>query len=316
MQAVEKRRSFEQNKRVYESVKLTFRGADGFDVYNTSIPFEWQGKRYIYGRLERRHEWARSWVRLFEASGPDEWTVVPDSMIYQLEDPYVSRIGDEMVLGGTHVRFLQGTYDTFYGYFYRGTDLHDLRYFTTGPDHMKDIRLVDMAGGGIGVFSRPKGDTLRQKYGSLSMIGFTVLDSLEQLSAETIEQAPYIQGMFAADEWGGCNQAYLLDSGLIGAIGHLGYPAVREDGTKISAYMNMSFIIDPRTRELHDCRVIATRDCFPDGPAKKPVLTDCAFAAGIVMRPDGKADLYSGIGDTEAARIVIDDPFAGFGRIV
>lgn len=316
MDAKAKRRLFEENGRVYESVKLTFRGVEGFDVYNISIPFEWKGKRYLYGRLERRHEWARSWVRLFEASGPDEWTVVPDSMIYQLEDPYVSAIGDEIVLGGTHVRFRQGAYDTFYSYFYRGTDLNDLRYFTTGPDHMKDIRLVDLAGGGIGVFSRPKGDDLRQKYGSLSMIGFTVLDSLEQLSAETIEQAPYIQGIFGADEWGGCNQAYLLDSGLIGAIGHLGYPTAREDGTKLWAYMNMSFVIDPQTRELHDCRVIATRDSFPAGPAKKPVLADCAFAAGIEMRPDGKADLYSGIGDTEAARIVIDDPFAGFGRIL
>ena len=51
---------------------------------------EWKGKSYIYGRMERRSEWARSWVRLFEKTGKDDWTLVPDSMIYQLEDPYVA----------------------------------------------------------------------------------------------------------------------------------------------------------------------------------------------------------------------------------
>jgi hypothetical protein len=37
--------------------------------------------------VERRADWARSWTRLFANSGRDEWTLVPDSMIYPLEDP-------------------------------------------------------------------------------------------------------------------------------------------------------------------------------------------------------------------------------------
>ena len=48
---------------------------------------------------------------------------------------------------------------------------------------------------------------------------------------------------------------------------------------------------------------------------KVPTLKDCAFTSGIVMRKDGKADLYSGIGDCQEGRIVIDYPFAGYGRI-
>ncbi len=32
----------------------------------------------------------------------------------------------------------------------------------------------------------------------------------------------------------------------------------------------------------------------------------CAFTSGIVMRQDGKVDLYGRIGDTEAGRIVTD----------
>jgi len=305
------RQQFEENKRIYESAKLVFRGVEGFDVYNPSIPFEWNGKRYMYGRVEKRHEWARSWVRLFEQSGPDEWTVVPDTMIYQLEDPYISVIDKQLVLGGTHVRYNQGRLDTFYGYFYKGRDLHDLFYFTTGPEYMKDIRLVELRGGKIGVFSRPRGEEIRKEFGSESLVGFTIIDSLGDLSREVIENAPYIRGLFGKDEWGGCNQAYLLESGKIGVIGHICYA----QGDR-STYMNMAFVLDPLTNQFSDLKIIGTRPCYPDGPAKKPHLTDCAFTAGIELRPDGKVNLYSGIGDTEAARIVIDYPFEKEGAIV
>ncbi len=315
-QLAELRRQFETNKRIYDSAKLRFLGVEGFDVYNTSIPFEWNGKRYLYGRVEKRHEWARSWVRLFENSGPDEWTVVQNTMIYQLEDPYVSLIGGELVLGGTHVRNDRGQLDTFYGYFYRGTDLHDLVYFTTGPDRMKDIRLVELPEGKIGVFSRPRGEAVRQKYGSESLIGFTVIDRLDDLSAEIIENAPIIAGLFNQDEWGGCNQAYLLESGKVGVIGHICYKSVDSANRETLIYMNMSFVLDPRTHQFSELQIIGTRSCYPDGPAKMPHLADCAFTSGIEMRSDGKADLYSGIGDTEAGRIVIDYPFENEGGIV
>ncbi|GMK45387.1 hypothetical protein PghCCS26_25150 [Paenibacillus glycanilyticus] len=316
MNLLEQRRLFEDNKRIYESAKLIFRGIDGFDVYNPSIPFEWQGKRYIYGRVEKRQEWARSWVRLFEQSGPDEWTLVPDTMIYQLEDPYVSIVNEQLVLGGTHVRYNQGRLDTFYGYFYKGTDVHDLLYFTTGPDYMKDIRLVQLPGSKIGVFSRPRSEEVRQKYGSESLIGFTVINSLDELSSSVIENAPHIPGLFQKDEWGGCNQAYLLESGRIGVIGHICYKAADSRNQEIWTYMNMSFVLDPQTNQFTNLKIIGTRPCYPEGPAKKPNLTDCAFTAGIEMRPDGKVNLYSGIGDTESGRIAIDYPFEGEGAIV
>ncbi|GBF71894.1 hypothetical protein PA598K_00107 [Paenibacillus sp. 598K] len=305
-----------QSDTVYESAKLTFHGADDFDVYNISVPFEWNGRRYLYGRLERRSNWARSWVRLFEWQHDDVWAAVPEAMPYQLEDPFVSRIGDELVLGGTHVRFSKGKIDTVFGYFYRGRELTDLTYFTTGPAGMKDIRLVELPGGRIGVFSRPKGEDIRSRYGSLSLVGFTIIDRLEELSAEVIASAPYIPHLFGPDEWGGCNQAYYLDSGLIGAIGHIGHETRSAEGELLWAYHNLSFVFDPTTLELHDVRIIGTRASYPSGPAKKPRLAECAFAAGIVMRADGKAELYSGLGDTETGRIVIDDPFREFGRIV
>jgi hypothetical protein len=313
MNLVEQRRIFESTKKIYESVKLTFHGVEGFDVYNCSIPFAWQGKSYLFGRVEKRDEWARSWVRLFTNTGQDNWTLVPDSMIYQLEDPYVSMIDDEIVFGGTHVRYKQGLIDTYYGYFYRGTDLNNLYYFTTGPDYMKDIRLVEMNDNRIGVFSRPRNEEVRKKYGSDSVIGFTTIQSIEELTSDVIENAPVIEGLFDENEWGGCNQCYSLDNGKIGVIGHQSYKSMNEDGQEMICYVNISFIFDPVKNEVQNTQIIGTRPCYPAGPAKRPNLADCAFTSGIVMRKDGKVDLYSGVGDCEEGRIVIDNPFnAGF----
>lgn len=315
MDLKEQRAHFEKTRTIYERAKLTFHGVEGYDVYNCSIPFEWKGTSHIYGRVERRAEWARSLVRLFHNTGKDDWTLVPNSMPYQLEDPYITKIGKELILGGTHVRYKSGKVDTYYGYFYRGTDLNDLYYFTTGPHHMKDIRLVQLADGRIGVFSRPRNEEIMKRFGCESQIGFAVIDSLEGLTGEVVEQAPYIPGLFADGEWGGCNQAYLLESGLIGVIGHKSYNDPRPGGN-VSVYLNIAFVFDPVKHRVLDVKIIATRPCYPDGPAKKPNLIDCAFTSGIVMRPDDKVDLYSGIGDTEEGRVVIDYPFADYGRLM
>lgn len=316
MNLLEQRKQFEAEKKIYESAKLRFHGVKGYDVYNSSVPFEWKGQCYIFGRVERREEWARSWVRLFRHAGGDEWTLVPDSMIYQLEDPYISKIREELVLGGTHVRYKQSRIDTYYGYFYKGTDLMDLYYFTTGPDYMKDIRLVELENGKIGVFSRPRNEEILRRFGAESQIGFVTIDSLIELTSDVIENAPYIPGIFGDQEWGGCNQAYALTSGRIGVIGHKCYNELNEAGVKVSTYLNIAFVFDPVVHRAIDVKIIGTRHCYPEGPSKKPELVDCAFTGGIVPRPDGKVDLYSGIGDCEVGRIVIDNPFEGEGAIL
>jgi hypothetical protein len=316
MDIIKQRKHFETTKHIYESAKLLFHGVEGYDVYNASIPFNWNGKEYIFGRVERRSEWARSWVRLFENTGKDDWTLVPNSMIYQLEDPYISLIGESLVLGGTHVRYKQSKIDTFYGYFYKGTDLNDLYYFTTGPDYMKDIRLIEMDNDRIGVFSRPRNEEIYKKFKSESIVGFTIISNLHELTADIIENAPVVENLFFKDEWGGCNQCYYLESGLIGVIGHKCYKTKNAEGIEILSYMNISFVLDPLKHEAMDVKIIGTRSCYPTGPAKKADLIDCAFTSGIVMREDGKVDLYSGIGDTEVGRIVIDYPFEGYGKIM
>lgn len=312
MSIQEQKALFEQQKqgKIYESRKLTFHGVEDFDVYNCSVPFEWDGRTYMYGRVEYRAEWARSWVRLFEKTGEDDYTLVPDHMIYQLEDPFISIVQGELVLGGTHVRKRSGEIDTYYGYFYRGRDINNLNYFTTGPDYMKDIRLVDLKDSRIGVFSRPRNEEIEKKYGSAAMIGFAVINSLDELTDDVILNARPIEGIFDKGEWGGCNQPILLENGRIGIIGHQSFTEEDVNGVGLAVYVNTAFEFDPETFEVTHNRIIATRSCYPDGPAKKPELIDCTFTSGIVMREDGRADLYGGMGDVEEGRIVIDYPFS------
>ncbi|MBR4206612.1 MAG: DUF1861 family protein [Clostridia bacterium] len=312
----DKREAFEKNKTVYSSRKLTFKGVDGYDVYNCSIPFRRRGETYMFGRVEKREEWARSWVYLFRKTGEDLFERVPESMIYTIEDPYVAVIRGELCMGGTYVVRMRNEVKTYWANFYRGQDLMNLYYFTTGPDYMKDIRLIDMGEKGIGVFSRPRDEATEKKYGSLSIVGFTTIRSLDELDDKTVSEAKVIDGMFEAGEWGGCNQCYLLDSGYIGIIGHKCYHYDWEDGRSMQAYCNVAFVFDPETHALLDEKVIGTRTCYPAGPAKVFNTTDCAFTSGIVMREDGKCDLYSGIGDTEEGVITIDYPFEGYGRIL
>lgn len=316
MNLQQQRDVFDREAMILDRAILTFEGVDGFDVYNTSIPFDWQGQTYMFGRVERRDQWARSWSRLFVETGKDHWKRVPDAMMYQMEDPFVSHIQGQLVLGGNLTRYVAGAYDTYYVMFYRGQDLHDLHYFTTGPDFMKDIRLVELENEKIGVFSRPRSEQIMQQYGCESQVGFTIIDSLDGLTPAVVENARYIPGLYDKGEWGGCNQACLLDENRIGVIGHKCYNRIDPQGVKISTYLNVSFVFDIQKHIASDFKIIGTRSSYPSGPAKSPGLIDCAFTSGMVLRKDGKADLYSGIGDVQQGRITIDDPFAAYRKVM
>ncbi|WP_251206659.1 DUF1861 family protein [Acetatifactor aquisgranensis] len=306
----EMRERFEQQGLIYERNLLTFAGVEGYDVYNTSVPFAYEGKSYLFGRVERREEWANSTVRLFSKKAEDIWEIVPESFVYQLEDPFVAKVQNEFVLGGTRVDYSRGKLAGFCGVFYKGKDPFHLRYYTTGPKNMKDIRMVELKDGRLGVFSRPRGEHVRQAYGSESVIGFTVIKDISELDDKVVEQARIVDGFFGKDEWGGCNQCFLLEDGSVGVIGHRCY-LEEQNGISQQVYLNIAFVFNPDTYLVSDAKIIGTRRSYPDWPAKKPNLADCAFSSGIRLREDGRADLYSGIGDTAEGRIVIEDPFGG-----
>ncbi len=220
--------------------KLKFLGVSNkFDVYNPSRVFEFNEEKYIFGRVEKRKDWANSKVMLFRKEDFG-WKRVRFFRSFKLEDPFITKVCGEFVLGGVFVKKSSGKIE-FKTVFYKGKSPFSLKKFFEGPWAMKDIRFVELEGEKIGVFTRPLGG----KYGR-GKIGFIVLDSLDELNVENIEKARLIKFPFKKGEWGGVNDVIWLKEGFLGVIGHLAYSY--EDGRK--SYYPISFKFNIKTRKI------------------------------------------------------------------
>ncbi|XID92759.1 DUF1861 family protein [Paenibacillaceae bacterium WGS1546] len=286
-------------------IKLRFDGVGDCDVYNITAPFEDEGELVIAGRVEPRDSERSRIVFFVERDGvwiPREG--MPDLV---LQDPFYTRIGGEIVLGGVQIYpdpSLAGTL-AWRTVMYKGRRLRDIALFFTGPDGMKDLRIAELYDGSIAMFTRPQGEK-----GGRGQIGFALLASLEELTAERVNEAPLLEGQFIAEEWGGANEAHLLSCGRVGVLGHIA--CFDEAGDR--HYYPMVFAIDPITRECSDIELIAVRSHFLPGASKRPDLIDVVFSGGLIRNKDGSARLYAGISDAEAHAITIPDPFLKFER--
>ena len=289
---------------------LEFIGADGLDVYNLTAPFEIDGYLVIAARVEPR-EIQVSDIHFFRQdqskNGSICWVRISDAPVFtQMQDPCIARIGKEVVFGG--VRYPLGACREDSGWqmrFYRGDSLNNLKPFLDGPANMKDIRLVELQDGRVGVFTRPHEgigpDGAPIKFGT---IGFTVADSLDQITAEMIAMAPLIRNQVTAGEKVGANEIHLLRDGRLGVLSHAARDA--EDGQH---YCATSFIFNPVTLEATPMKAIAHRAHFPTGPAKRATLEDVVFSGGLERRGNGVATIYCGLSDCECGCIEIEDPF-------
>ena len=281
--------------------RIEFKGVEGFDVYNITAPFNSGGRRVIAGRVEKRDS-EHSQVRFFEPS-QGAWQLIPEAPQFQLQDPFFTFIGAELVFGGVQITELAPGRVQWCTAFFRGRDIFSLQPFFTGPGGMKDIRLSELPDGRLAVFTRPQGVK-----GGRGTIGCTEADSLDALSIELIEAAPLLEGMFHPMDWGGVNETVRLPGGRIGVLAHV---ACFDDDTANSDrhYYATSFVFDPRSRRFSDFKIIASRAQFGAGAAKRPDLLDVVFSSGLVFEA-GRTLLYVGASDAEAHWLEIDDPFA------
>ncbi len=279
--------------------KLRFAGVDGHDVYNTTAPFGAAGQRVIAGRVEARDSEDSSAVFFHERDGV--WHPVDGAPRFRLQDPFVTQIAGELIFGGVETsREPSGL--SWRTIFYRGRDIFDLRPFFAGPVGMKDIRLCALADGRIAIFTRPRGIK-----GGRGTIGYTEVATLEAMSMEAIDEAPMLEGMFHPLDWGGVNEAHLLDTGEVGLIGHAAQ-YVDDILYGQRCYYGVSFIFDPGSGQWRDFQVIAAREQFAPGPAKRPDLADVVFPSGIEsIGPVTR--LYAGTSDAEAQWVEIAHPF-------
>lgn len=279
--------------------KLRFTGVGDCDVYNISAPFRSAGRRVIAGRVEPRDSEQSTAVFFEEDDGV--WSPIKGAPRFQLQDPFVTEIAGELVFGGVEVD-LRPAQPIWHTVFYRGADLFDLQPFFAGPIGMKDIRLCELADERVAIFTRPRGDK-----GGRGTIGYTEVDMLDALTIDAIEAAPMLDDMFHPLDWGGANEAHLLASGEIGVIAHA---AFFEDDILYGKrrYYAVAFTFDPATHSWRDYRIIAARDQFAPGPAKRDDLVDVVFSSGI-EQAGGATFLYAGTSDAEAQWVEIAYPF-------
>ncbi len=276
---------------------ITCESHAGKDVYNPSVPFELDGKRYIYGRIESRDSEKDSVVAPFVETSPNVWVQVEDAFELKLQDPCVTELSGQYVVSGIEKDWETGIYRTV---FYAGKTPFELEPLLIGPNWMKGIRLVELADRSLGVFTRPQGGTI---FG-LGKIGFTKLPILSDLTQEALTDAPLILDHFCPLTWGGVNQARLLRNGNLGIIGHKA-----RFTTEGRQYEAIAFELDPVTGACFGFKVIAQRADFPEALSKRADLVDVIYPAGIFLQDD-KVMLIAGLSDTGVGITEIPWPFS------
>jgi len=280
---------------------LKIRNVNGKTAYNPTTPFKDEEAIYMGVRVESLDSELDTKTHFAHKLRDDSWEINDSLSPLPLQDPVYMKIDDELYIAGVKVQ------DTTNGVlwnqeFYRGDSIKNLEHFASGPEGMKDIRLVDL-GDRIGVFTRPQG-----KIGGLGKIGYLEVgntNELQKLSEADWYNVPLINGLFEDGTWGGVNQALRLHDGTIGVIGHKAYKTESEAVLQ-KHYSAISFIFNPVTKIVSAFGKIAERKDFPKSPSKRsPELSDIIFPAGI----DKKFNLYCGLSDYCIGIKKIKNPF-------
>lgn len=73
------------------AVRPVFQGVEGYDVYNPTAPFSYQGKNMICARVEKRDSEISQAV-FFEETEKDIYRVAEGWERYNLQDPSITRV--------------------------------------------------------------------------------------------------------------------------------------------------------------------------------------------------------------------------------
>lgn len=289
-------------RRIFEINHKPIGETEHIDVYNPAIIVLPGGEVEFLGRAEGRKTPFSTLVLHFQFV--DGHPIPRDKFALPLEDPAIAKIGDEIVVAGVKLdRNLTTASADYKTDIYAGKSLGDLEKLEEeGPRGMKDVRFAQLKvlTNGVGVYTRPH----TVAGGLEGQIGFTTIDSLTDLTAKVIQDAPLINARFPEGEWGGLNQAQELPDGRVIGLGHRAY----RDEKKERHYFPWAIIHDPVTGEIIDLGILAESSDFPPGVAKAWDLRDVLFSAGFILDlKENKLTLYVGTRDTGVGKIVIDN---------
>lgn len=287
------------------------------DIYNPSRTLTIGGNQYIFARVEPRDSEV-SQVILFKKDKEGIWHRDESLLPFDnLQDPFVTRIGDEYVFGGVQYPIeIRGKYQTWRTVFYKGKDIFSLEKFVETPLGMKCARLVELKDKNMGLFTRPQSPKEAPEWhiGGRGKIGFIKLPNIEALASLT--EKDYhdpktlinSNGMFIDDEWGGVNDTHLLENGRVLVFGHIArYKKsieIKSDSgiTPHKLYFPMVFVYDPKINRASTPTIIATRkDFHEDAPSKHFSLHSVVYKGGANISDagieDGEHYIHMSIGD-------------------
>jgi hypothetical protein len=299
-----------------QSQKLTFLGVGEKTVYNPTAPFQVPGLgEVIAARVESRDSETDTETVFFRSvpGATATWSRLEGAATLKLQDPFFAHVDGALLVGGVKT---QEREDGSIGYrteFYRTTDLQNFEPVASGPPGMKDIRVVQLKDGKLGVFTRPQGQAAQAldspvddegQHATRGNVGFTIIDDLSQLTPSRISSAPLISTQPVLEQWWGVNEAKLAADGKLEVLGHMG--SYTDGGAR--HYYPVAFVFDPVTQQASGLKVLVERAELGPGESKRPDLQDVLFSGGL-REENGQTALYVGAGDAEVHRVVIEPPF-------
>lgn len=243
---------------------------------------------------------------------PEYWGLVSTlQKLKGLEDPSVAFINDQIVLSGVRAKDPDGSL-RIRTEFYAGKDLQSLRHISDIPG--KDNRLLQLPNGRILVSVRPQ-----KGIAGLGRIGFTIVDSFEDLNKIDYYNVPVMVNQVPPQNWLGANELHVISSNGHTEVGVLGHFAkedeAQQQGIRMRRYSTIAFTllnadrVDREIAQTTPIQTIAKSEHLPACGAKAEDLQDVAFPGGLRRKADGTADLYLGVNDYRVGIIKIRDPF-------
>lgn len=275
----------------------------GRDIYNITAPFQFDGLKLIAGREETRSHPLKSRIGFYAEDG-GIWHKVShyEYLDVELEDPFITKIDDSLILGAVRVDWRTKPLD-FKTVFYEMESLDTMRLLAEGPPQMKDIRLKQLNNGEVLVMTRP------QHYGPNGLdrqIGYFKIHHLDELTPERIEhEAVLLSDLYADGEWGGANEIHIIDEETVGVLAHKG----KQDDFGNLDYKATVFELNHVTGEAQPMRELLSRNDLPPGPTKTEYHRNVVFSGGLERHGNGQATWYGGVSDATAGHKTIDDPF-------
>lgn len=284
---------------------LTFTNGNGSTIYNPTIPFQFEKKKYMGVRVESFDSEldSQTFFAYEQNKNAGLWTIDYSLASLPLQDPVHVTINGEVVIMGIKV-WQEKEEIKWKQEMYRGDSIKNLEYFTSGPIGMKDIRLVDLEDR-VGVFTRPQG-----KIGGKGKIGYLEIGSVDELKSFTENDwfgAKLIEDLFDDSVWGGVAQAIKISGNEMGVIGHKAHITTNKENQSEKHYYGIAFRFNPKTWLTSNYKVIAKRDDFPSSPAKRsPELNNVFFSSGIEFDTNY---LTGGLSDFCIGQKKITNPF-------